>query len=269
MRIKSNAVTFSFLAAFALLLFSFGCKKSESVTKNESVTTEEEVHWSYEGEGGPSHWGTLEPEYAACDSGTSQSPINIVDANARKSNLPDILITYQATIDTLVNNGHTIQSTVPAGSHIQINGTRYELLQFHFHSFSEHTFEGEHAQAELHLVHKNSTTGVLAVLGVTINAGAENTAYNPILNNLPRTEGATYILTSALNPETLLPADRRTYRYDGSLTTPACSQGVKWNVMKAAVTFSYAQLAKFRELFNDNYRPVLPLNGRVVEYDTL
>jgi len=222
-------------------------------------------HWSYAGESGPSHWGSLAPEYALCATGHSQSPINLT--NPVEKDLPNIDFHYQPTPVEIVNNGHTIQVNCAPGSFMIIDGVRYDLVQFHFHSPSEHEIAGKRSEAELHLVHK-SEAGALAVVGVMIEMGAYNPHFDPVWKNLPTHDGPATKTNASINAIDLLPADQRTIRYEGSLTTPPGTEGVKWNLMVEPITLSREQLSEFRHIFNGNNRPVQELNGRVIVKDT-
>ena len=224
------------------------------------------THWSYEGATGPSHWGELSPEFALCSKGTKQSPIDL--AKVEMKDLPDIVFNYKPAAVDIVNNGHTIQVNVDSGGSIEIEGTEYVLAQFHFHAPSEHTIDGRHARAELHLVHK-SAAGGLAVVGVFLEEGETNHRFDPVWEHLPATVGASHRYPDTVNGSDLLPADRRTLRYDGSLTTPPGSEGVRWNVMVEPVTLSKNQLEALEKIIKGNNRPVQNLNGRIVIQDTV
>ena len=224
------------------------------------------AHWTYKGEGGPTHWGTLDSTFASCATGHAQSPIDI--SAARHGSLPSLIIHYHETPISVVNNGHTIQVDYDPGSSIDIDRTSYQLIQFHFHTPSEHTIGGKRPPGELHLVHR-SADGHLAVIGVLIMRGPENAALTPLWAHLPAVEGPSQRVNARINALTLLPARRTTYRYDGSLTTPPCSQGVKWLVMTSPITMSDQQLAKLTAIVHSNSRPVQPLHGRTVTSDAV
>jgi carbonic anhydrase len=219
--------------------------------------------WGYEGEVGPEQWGTLSPDYAACASGLEQSPIDIpADAPVVSE---DIVTSYGETALTIQNNGHAIQVNADEGSTARIDGIEYALLQFHFHSPSEHTLAGESTEMELHLVHSDEA-GSLAVLGVMLVEGDENAAYHPIRAALPLEEGDPVTVDGVLvDVESLLPQDRSAVGYPGSLTTPPCTEGVTWHVFTEAVEISPDQLAAFRAVHDGTNRPVQPLNDR--EFD--
>jgi carbonic anhydrase len=220
----------------------------------------EGVHWSYSGEEGPAHWGELSPDYAACADGSRQSPINI-PAGA-PLNPADLTINYQPSGLTTLNNGHTIQANYDPGSSITLDGTTYDLIQFHFHNTSEHTLQGQYAPMEVHFVHKNAD-GQLAVIGVMLQPGAANAALEPIFANMPATAGDPQAIAGVtVNAADMLPAGRSYYRYDGSLTTPPCSEGVAWFVMASPIAVSDAQIAAYKALYTGNYRPIQALNQR-------
>ena len=150
-----------------------------------------------------------------------------------------------------------------------VGATAYQLAQYHFHAPSEHTVNGTHSPMEMHFVH-TTADGQLAVIGVLIVEGAHNAAFDPIWANLPTQKGMENHLTHVkVDVDALLPTARTTYRYDGSLTTPPCSEGVKWFVMTTPIALSPAQIHAFTSLIHGNNRPVQPLNGRSVFTDAV
>lgn len=224
------------------------------------------VHWTYEGEEGPAHWGELSPTFAACTDGKSQSPVDLM--GAQEQDLANISFHYQPSKVNLINNGHTIQVNYDSGSYIEVDGVRYDLLQFHFHAPSEHSVNGKLAAAEVHFVHQNAAKQ-LGVVGILIEKGAENAAVQSFWDKLPAEAGPVQTLTTQANAADFLPAVQTTYRYDGSLTTPPCSEGVKWMVMTTPITFSEAQIEAYSKLFeHGTNRPVQGLNGRVEVEDS-
>ena len=221
-------------------------------------------HWSFAGADGPAHCGELSPAFALCGTGRSQSPIDI--SRPVPKHVGALTFHYRPGRLNIVNNGHAIQVNYDPGSYIELNGTRYDLQQFHFHAPSEHEIDGRRAAAELHLVNQ-SADGRLAVVGVLIDTGAGNPAFAPILDHLPAMPGPVRRFDTRISAAGLLPATRTTYRYRGSLTTPPCTEGVQWIVMTTPVTMSAAQLAALTRLYPDNSRPLQPLHGRVVVED--
>ena len=244
-----------------LLFLMIGCKHNEKEEEDEHAA----MHWGYEGEVGPKHWGELNDEYVLCSSGLAQSPIDI--AETVPEDLPNIAFDYKPSRLNIINNGHTIQANYAEGSRIEVDSVRYELLQFHFHAPSEHTINAQFSDMELHLVHK-SADGNLAVVSVMLNKGAENSAFAPVFDNMPAVVDEENNPDALVNAGDLLPEDGLTYRYIGSLTTPPCSENVRWHVMKTPVQVSEAQVAAFEAIIHDNNRPVQPLNGREVVEDT-
>jgi carbonic anhydrase len=240
-----------------------GCAKQEA--DHDAVSDAHDVHWTYEGESGPAAWGAINPEWAACSEGVQQSPINLTGADL--SDLADPVLSYQPVALQLLNNGHTVQAAIAAGNTLEVDGVTYEMLQFHLHSPSEHSVDGALTPLEIHFVHQ-SQDGVLAVLGVMVQEGAFNPAYEAVMSSLPASEGETVAPEGVLIDITgLLPAERTTYRYQGSLTTPPCSEGVQWMVLTTPVEMSAEQIAAFSALYPVSNRPVQPLNERTLIRD--
>ena len=225
------------------------------------LTDTEKVEWGYEAENGPDVWAQLNPKYILCANGKHQSPIDLVNPTPEK--LSPITYTYDSTtILNIRNTGHTIEVAYPEGSWIEVDGARYQLLQFHFHAPSEHTVAGKPFDMEMHLVHK-SEAGNLAVVGVFIENGRENAEFTPIWDQLPSAPGESLHNEGVIfNAIDLLPGPKSTYHYEGSLTTPPCSEGVQWFVLTTPIEMSEAQIAAFKAIISDNNRPVQPLNGR-------
>lgn len=222
-----------------------------------------EGSWGYEGATGPAAWGALSPEYAACATGREQSPVDIpADAPVWPD---DLTYDYRPSALAIADNGHAIQVDIEEGSGVVIGDVTYALRQFHFHSPSEHTLAGVHADMELHLVH-GDPAGALAVIGVLLVEGAANPALEPILANLPESPGpAAPVEGVVVDVASLLPADRSYHAYPGSLTTPPCTEGVAWHVLAQPVEVSAEQMAAFRALHDGTNRPVQPLNERTFE----
>lgn len=221
----------------------------------------EGVRWSYEGSTGPNHWGELSKDFTECKTGRVQSPIDIPTKAAVKANAP-IKISYKASTGDIINNGHTIQVSLADGGMAQLGGIDYKLLQFHFHTPAEEKIDGKSFPFNSHLVHK-SADGRLAVIGVLFNEGKENAPLGEVFSNMPTKEGKVALRTK-LDVTTTLPKSLSYYGYAGSLTTPGCSEGVDFYILKEPLEISSTQLAAFKKLFPLNARPVMPLNGRKV-----
>ena len=229
--------------------------------KAEEIKKPEPPHWSYDGKSGPPMWGTLDPAWSTCQSGTAQSPIDI---EPKAGSASPIVFRYKPTAATVVDNGHTLQVNLAAGSSIEIDGQPYALVQFHFHTPSEHTIAGEHYPMELHLVHKDAA-GKLAVIGVLYDAGADAKALDTVWAKWPRKVGVEDKLKKPFDPTQLLPATRTVFRYTGSLTTPPCSEGVVWNVMRRTLSDGKPYLDAFGRHYPHNSRDVQALNERKIE----
>lgn len=224
----------------------------------------EPPHWTYEGEEGPAHWGEIDPAYAVCGTGTSQSPIDI--AAPSEQDLANIAFHYQPSEVNILNNGHTVQVNYDAGSYIELDGVRYTLAQFHYHAPSEHAVDGKLFAAEIHIVHKNAD-GQLAVVGIMLEDGANDAAFDPFISNLPAEQADVKDAGVKINAAHFLPVVQTTFRYSGSLTTPPCTEGVSWLVMTSPVELSAKQLSALDALFEDNNRPIQELNDRPLTED--
>ena len=219
-------------------------------------------HWSYGKHGGPAEWGELDKAFASCQLGKVQSPIDIRGAKA--ADLPPITFDYRPAPLKLIDNGHTIQVNYAPGSTIDVGGTRYELVQFHFHKPSEEKIEGKAYAMVAHLVHKGSD-GALAVVAVLLDKGQDNATLHAIWSNLPKQKEKEIAAPATIDAAALLPADKGYYTFAGSLTTPPCSEGVRWFVLKTPMTLAASELTAFAKLYPMNARPTQPLNGRAVE----
>jgi len=226
------------------------------------VAAEGQSNWGYEGPQGPAHWGDLAAEYTTCKTGTNQSPIDIASAKAVK--LANIKFNYKPSTLDVINNGHTIQVNYAKGSTIDVGDKVYKLLQFHFHSPSEHTVKGKPYDMVAHLVHQ-ADDGQLGVVGVLMKQGKNS---NPVIatvwKHMPKKAGEHNTVDATLNAANLLPTNHRFYNYSGSLTTPPCSEGVNWMVMQTPVDVSVGQIVSFRNVFANSVRPVQSVNGRTV-----
>jgi carbonic anhydrase len=216
--------------------------------------------WGYTGKINPENWGKLSPDFQACQNGTEQSPIDLPDAV--DLGFKDLAIDYHYSPLTLFNNGLTLRGDYQPGSWIQLGDQAYELLQFHFHSPSEHQIAGKAFDMELHLVHRNQA-GALVVIGVLIEKGKQNPMVQKIWDVMPNEVNVEKRIPELqINVEKLLPKDRSFYRYTGSLTTPPCSEGVEWIVMRETIALSPNQISRFQQAFPQNARPIQPMNQR-------
>lgn len=233
-----------------------------SVISTSTLAGDGHIHWGYRGDVGPEHCGDLTTEYATCKTGRSQSPIDINFSFMAKGVIDDIKFVYKDISPEILNNGHTIQVSYDNGSAIKVNGLEYKLAQFHFHTPSENTVNRKHYPMEMHLVHKNDK-GELAVVGFFFKKGKQNTELKKAWDKMPTKGGAKEILAGvSINAANLLPGKKQFGHFQGSLTTPPCSEGVSWFVMQEPVGASEEQITQFNKLIGDNARPTQPLNGR-------
>lgn len=223
-----------------------------------------EAHWAYEGEYGPQAWGKLKPEYKLCAAGKRQSPIAIRDDFTLQGPAEPIQFKYQPSTGSVVNNGHTIQVDLEGDNTITVRSSTYKLLQFHFHTPSEEMVNNRRYAMVAHLVHRNEA-GQLAVVAVLLEPGERNGLIDKVWTYMPLdTNDRVRLPEGFLNMNELLPEDQRYYQFMGSLTTPPCSEGVLWMVIKQPVRISPEQFKLFSQLFPLNARPVQPVNGRPV-----
>lgn len=229
--------------------------------QDEQKNQIDEVHWGYSGENGPQFWGDLKNAFGACSHGQEQSPIDI--AKNAKTTL-GVQLKYKASSINPIDNGHTLQFNLDPGSSAILNNETFALKQFHFHAPSEHTVNGVKYPLELHFVHQ-SPKGQLAVVGVFVERGAPNKTIEQLMTYFPE-PGVHDLLhfKERFNPNSLLPQNRKTFQYAGSLTTPPCSEGVLWNVLTQAITMSEEQIKAFVDRYDANARPVQPLYTRII-----
>ena len=220
------------------------------------------TQWDYSGAAGPESWGHLGAENSKCATGQRQSPIDIRGGIA--VDLEPIKFDYHASTFSVVDNGHTVQVNVAPGSSITITGRRYELLQFHFHRPSEERIDGRQYDMVAHLVHKDAD-GHVAVVAVLLDRGNAQALVQTVWNNLPLEKGDEVRGGTQIDLSQLLPDDKRYYTYMGSLTTPPCSEGVLWMVMKQPVPISPEQVAIFARLYPMNARPIQQADGRLIK----
>jgi len=215
-------------------------------------------HWEYEGHGGAAKWGELDEGYKACAFGAEQSPIDL--SGAIRANIDPLNLDWKPQAFKIINNGHTIQANAAPGSTLTVAKDSYNLVQFHFHTPSEHSLAGKQSAMEVHFVHAHPS-GRLAVLGVFMKAGRRNAGFATIMQAAPRSEGEK-VLDKPLDPRQFLPASRSLYRYEGSLTTPPCSEVVDWNVYQQAIEVAGEDIEAFKVIFPMNARPLQPVNRR-------
>ncbi len=243
------------LSLLALTILITGCASTTQHPRDNN-------HWSYTGHDGPENWGTLNPKFSTCDKGVNQSPINL--AGFIESDLPPLYLVYESGGHEILNNGHTIQVNYQPGSWFRMDNRVYELKQFHFHSPSENHISGKSYPMEVHLVHAD-TEGNLAVVAVMFEEGSENETLKKIWSKMPEVAENKNDLPSIVSVDGILPVNRDYYRFNGSLTTPPCSEGVLWLVMKQTVTLTKGQISQFTNVMHQpTNRPVQAVNARPI-----
>ncbi|MEP6972046.1 MAG: carbonic anhydrase family protein, partial [Betaproteobacteria bacterium] len=223
-----------------------------------------DAHWDYAGAYGPMAWADLKPEFATCGSGKRQSPINIDESQTLRGPAEAIGFDYRPSSGSVVNNGHTIQVDMGGDNGMMVRGSRYQLVQLHFHHPSEERINYRSFAMVVHLVHKDYM-GRLAVVAILLEPGPANAVINNFWTYMPLGPGDRVVMpVGSVDLNGLLPKDQRYYQFMGSLTTPPCSEDVLWMVLKQPVTISQEQMRLFVQQYPNNARPVQPTNGRVV-----
>ena len=246
---------------FALLVVA-------AVLVREGPHAQWKTRWEYEGAKGVEHWSELDPDYAACDAGKEQSPIDI--QRAEKAELSALRFEYKSgPLKYLINNGYTIRvnyhDAPGSGNFLVVGDKRYQLTQFHFHRPSEEYIHGKPYDMVAHFMHQSSD-GKVAGVAVLLKAGRANATVQRLWEHMPMTESKeSEVAGVEVNPAGLLPGDTAYYMYMGSLTAPPCTEGVTWFVLKTPVEISAEEITAFAKLYPHDVRPLQPLNGRVVK----
>jgi len=250
------------VTALAALLVTTQAYANEAHTKAHEAHAK---HWGYLEDVAPAHWSQLNEKFHMCSEGKQQSPINIVPT--KDTDLKPLDLAYKTGSKSIINNGHTVQVNIKDGSVFNIDGAAYKLKQFHFHVPSENNINGDKFPLEAHFVHATDD-GKLAVVAVMFKEGEANPVLAKIWKRLPalKVGEAAKCGLSANEVKALMPKNKDYYKFMGSLTTPPCSENVKWHVLKTPLTVSKAQVNTFFTLFGfPNNRPVQHTNGRVIE----
>jgi carbonic anhydrase len=256
---KKNIIITSLLAAIIVITTVLITIK-DKITKSKS----DHMIWSYQGETGPEHWSKLSKKFAICESGKSQSPINIKtnDLIAVESNR--LAIDYKPTTLAIVNNGHTIKIYYQSDSYISVGQETYKLKEFHFHTPSEHTINDVNFPMVIHLEHETKD-GKITVTAVFVVEGETNSTIAKIIENMPMQAGQKVVKNDVLiNASDLLPKQGSFYQLRGSLTKPPCTENVLWNILETPITLSKEQIETFKSVMGHNARPAQDLNDRNV-----
>jgi len=272
--IKKHTPSVVALLILLLVFCGSGLVKEAEAAQKTAQHAESQIHWGYESHNGPSTWGKLNHDWRMCLKGNQQSPIDL--SGAKRQNFDGmelgfptahLKIIHQTHVVDAIDNGHTIQINYDGGETFKIGNESYALRQYHFHSPSEHTVNGRRYPMEMHLVHLSKDKNI-AVIGVFVAEGRHNEAFHKIWSNLPKKKGQeVHHENIQVDIDRLLPQNRVTYRYSGSLTTPPCSEKVRWFVYAEPIEMSREQIEAGRKIFDGNNRPIQPLNNRPLLYD--
>lgn len=245
----------------SLALMASACQQKQSSEKPELGGTEHKASWGYTGSLGPEHWGLIQREYSPCKDGRHQSPVNIMSQGLLSSH--QLKFDYHPSQEVILNNGHTVELVYEGGSFIDFDSSRFQLLQFHFHTPSEHLIDKKHYPLEMHLVHRSMDTTYM-VIGVLFDYGEENDFLKGFLEDAPDSIGQK-AYQKAIDITDLHPDDKGYYYYMGSFTTPPCTEGVRWILRKEPLLASMEQVKMIQSIEGENFRPDQELNGRQVE----
>lgn len=220
------------------------------------------LQWGYGEENGPAKWGALNPEWALCENGNVQSPIDI-KTNSVQATTHALNLNYQKYSSSLVNNGHALQVDYHDGGQALLNNQSYKLQQFHIHTPSETYIDGKMYPLEIHFVHQNKQ-GHLLVIATLVQEGNANAALSTIASNPPK-KGENRAFKD-FDPSMLLPQQKAYYEFMGSLTTPPCTEDVTWIVFNTPIEASKEQIASIHNMLNNVARTVQPLNNREIRF---
>jgi len=252
-------------------VFSRACRKPAPAAEQEKAAEAAKpapppsgpVDWGYDGKGGPAHWAKLSTDYATCGQGRMQSPVDL--RAPIRADLPPIRFDWRTVPLTLIDTGHTIEVRVENGGHTLIDGEQFTLQAFRFRRPGEESVAGKRAVMSVQFEHR-SESGKVAILAVPLVEGKENRLVRTLWSALPLTPGEAKTVTGTkIDPGMLIPRQRDYYTYAGSMTTPPCSEGVLWLVMKSPVSISKEQVADFAKVYQHNARPLQPANDRVIK----
>jgi len=253
------------ISAIAVMVLTTGCVSEHENMEHEKAehTKSHTTHWGYTGDVAPEHWAELDEKFSMCGKGKMQTPINIVPTE--DIDIKPLGFHYNTSATTVINNGHTVQVNIASGSTVTIDGEEYELKQFHFHTPSENNIKGTEFPLEAHFVHATKN-GDLAVVAVMFKDGAADPMIAKIWSKFPLDENKPVSIDlSKADINQILPSDKDYYKFMGSLTTPPCSENVKWNVFKTTKTISKDQVKQFYDIFgHTNNRPIQDTNHRTI-----
>lgn len=248
------------------LLLMTACSSDPPVVEETAMdevptpTQQVSADWGYGPDNGPEHWGKLNAAYSTCETGRTQSPIDLKWSRPVK-NAPRIEANYTDSQATVINKGYTPRIEISGTNQLMINGQAYTLEGIEFHSPSEHRLSGTALSLEIQLMHKAVKGDKMAIISLFAIEGRENALINEVMSQLANGDSSGF----QLNASKLLPPRKTFYHYKGSVTTPPCTENVEWIVYNTPMELSRDQIIAFRATFPQNNRPVQPLNGRSVQ----
>ena len=261
----SSLLMFLMLSSILVLPVLASEKPSQPLTSAKVSPKDLREHWDYLGVEGPSHWGMLSKEYRTCEAGNRQSPINITMTH-HGDHQHKLVFHYQTSQLHEMNNGHTIQVSHVSGCRVDLNDHKYKLRQFHFHAPSEHHIEGQAFPMEMHLVHQDESGHVL-VIAAMMKTDATQPVLSKLWKWLPEQTEQEVSIPLELRLTDILPTNTNHYAYSGSLTTPPCTEGVQWIVLKEPIHITQQDVDQFVRIIGQNARPIQPLRNRHIDQD--
>ncbi len=253
------------MAAVAVVLIVGHPRSQAQEAGQEKYVSPWRTAWTYDE---AAHWSDLDPEYAPCNTGKEQSPIDI--RNPQKTDLPALTFeSKNAPLRFVTNNRYTIRVNYHPGNgnFLIVGDKRYELVQFHFHHPSEEYINGKVPYPmTVHLMYKASD-GVVAGVTVFVKPGSSNSTVQKVWDHMPQKEGGEQVTGVEFNPGGLVPVEKvkSYYMYMGSVSAPPCTEGVTWFILKQPLELSSKQIDAFAKLYPNDARPLQPLNGRIVK----
>jgi carbonic anhydrase len=197
---------------------------------------------------------------------TSQSPINIVSSRT-VAGKHEVKFNYKASNEHVDNLGHTVKVTYDAGSSLEYDGTRYDLVQFHFHTPSEHLLDGVTYPMEMHLVHaEHDHPEHLLVVGVLFKEGQGHPLLDRLVADVPAHAGEHADKDAQLDASSILARGDGYYHYDGSLTTPPYSETVTWLVLDQPHQAAAEQIEALNRIEGNNARHIQEQRARLVDH---
>lgn len=234
---------------------------------NPASAASDGAHWGYTGKTGPLNWGDL--GYPTCSAGEEQSPINL--AGAKAVEIRDPRISAGTGLVDFTDTGHSVNLSPVAGQRVPrlyLYGRTFYLQQMHFHTPAEHQVNGTLYPAEWHLVFQEPRSQDLSVVGVMLQGGgAKDKRWEAVVQGVEKVGAGEESVRGQVHWGQLLPKDRDSFRYEGSLTTPPCSEQVIWTVFATPVVVSDRQIARLMQVYTGNNRPVQPRNQRRLLHD--